>query len=407
MPRTDIPKFQRIFDELRGEIVSGKLKPGDRFPSEAALVRRFDASRITVGRAVRDLRELGLVQRRAGSGTYVQAHSSGTSSGFSFGLLIPDLGQTEIFEPICQGMADAAQAGEHALLWSSTVARDEAGTRQDHALKLCRQYIARKVSGVFFAPFETLGADDLTNTRIVEAFDEARIPVVLLDRDFLPYPRRSHHDLVGIDNRRTGFAATEHLLALGSRRIAFLSYPGTASTVDERVAGYREALFMRRLPVDPALVLHLHKDEETTLRKAVEKLQPDAFVCANDRTAGRLMHSLLAMGRRIPGDIRIVGIDDIAYAALLPVPLTTIHQPCREIGISAMSAMLERIQHPTAPARDILLHCPLIIRRSCGASIRNESFRPERSEAEEAGATYSAPSNKPALPSSTENAKRS
>ena len=370
-PIPSFPKYQRVFDELRREIVSGKYQPGQKLPSEADLVKRFNTSRITVGRAVRDLHQQGLVERRAGSGTYARLDPAPapTSAAHSFGLLIPDLGRTEIFEPICQGMAASPQAAQHALLWggATTSSDDAPAARQEQAWQNARQYIARQVSGVFFAPLESLGPHDDTNARIVAALHQARIPVVLLDRDFLPYPRRSPHDLIGIDNRRTGFLATAHLLALGSRRIAFLAYPRTAATVDERIAGYREALFVHSLPVDPALVLRLPSEDSAHLRPVMETLRPDAFVCANDRTAGRLMHSLLHLGYRIPADLRIVGIDDIAYASLLPVPLTTMRQPCREIGLAAMSAMLERLQRPTMPVRDVLLESTLIIRESCGA----------------------------------------
>ena len=80
------------------------------------------------------------------------------------------------------------------------------------------------------------------------------------------------------------------------------------------------------------------------------------------------MHTLLARGIRIPKDVRIVGIDDVNYAALLPVPLTTVHQPCRDIGETALRVMLERLDRPKMPARDILLDCTLVIRQSCGAS---------------------------------------
>ncbi len=97
-------------------------------------------------------------------------------------------------------------------------------------------------------------------------------------------------------------------------------------------------------------------------------LAPEAVVCANDRTAGRLMHTLLGLGHRVPDDVRLVGIDDVAYARLLPVPLTTLRQPSREIGIAAIAAMLDRLAHPDLPTRDILLQGTLIVRKSCGAS---------------------------------------
>ena len=369
------PKYQRIFEDLRREIVSGKYKPGQKLPSEAALVNRFGASRITIGRAVGDLRRQGLVDRRAGSGTFVrEAANRLESSGLSFGLLIPDLGRTEIFEPICQGMAEAPQASEHALLWGNAQSGDVAATGQDRAWQLCQHYITRSVSGVFFTPLDVAptasrGPEDRTNHRILAALEKARIPVVLLDRDFLPYPQRSTRDLVGIDNWRTGFLATEHLIENGIRRIAFLSSARrSASTVEERAAGYREALFVHGLPAEPALVQRLSSEDEESIGRLMESLKPEAFVCANDLTAGRLMQNLLALGVRIPGDVRIVGMDDVAYASLLPVPLTTMHQPCREIGMAAMALMLERISRADMPARHVLLDCPLIVRKSCGAA---------------------------------------
>jgi GntR family transcriptional regulator of arabinose operon len=97
--------------------------------------------------------------------------------------------------------------------------------------------------------------------------------------------------------------------------------------------------------------------------------RPDAIVCANDRTAGLVMHTLQSLGYLVPNDIRIVGIDDVHYASLLPVPLTTLRQPCREIGVAAMAAMLERVTRPALPPRDIFLHTPLVVRKSCGGSL--------------------------------------
>lgn len=369
------PKYQAVFDELRKEITSGQYRDGQKLPSEADLVKRFGASRITVGRAVRDLRQEGLVERRAGSGTYVRTprpdqHAPG---GLSFGLLIPDLGRTEIFEPICQGMVEAPQASGHALLWGQSTARETGPLQQEQAWQNCQQYIARQVSGVFFAPVDSAphdpaGPGDQVNQRIVAAFEKARIPVVLLDRDVVRYPHRSHLDLVGIDNWRAGFLAAEHLLQLGSRRIVFLTTPQrSASTVDERIAGYREGLFTQGIAFDADLVQRIPADDVAGITRLMETLRPDAFLCVNDRTAGLLMHSLLGLGLRIPGDIRIVGMDDIPYATLLPVPLTTVHQPCREIGMAAMSLMLERVSRPEMPSRHVVLDCPLIIRQSCGA----------------------------------------
>ena len=108
-----------------------------------------------------------------------------------------------------------------------------------------------------------------------------------------------------------------------------------------------------------------------TIDELLDEYRPDGIVCANDCTAGAMMHTLLDLGVSIPGDVRLVGIDDIEYARLLPVPLTTLRQPTREIGDAALAAMLERVARPDIAARDILLHCELIVRGSCGGQIPN------------------------------------
>jgi GntR family transcriptional regulator of arabinose operon len=361
-PRESTPKYQRVFDALRREILSGKYRPGEKLPSEADLVKRFGASRITIGRAVRELRGEDLIDRRAGSGTYVR---SAKSSGLTFGLLIPDLGQTDIFEPMCQGMADASQGGRHALLWGYA---EQTPSRNERAWRLCQQYVERGVSGVFFAPLELAPEDAQANRRIAAAFDKARIPVVLLDRCYLPYPHRSRYDLVGIDNRRAGYLITEHLVQLGSHRIAFVAYPHSASTVEARIAGYREALFFHDIPFERGLIHKFDVGDRDAVRLFMDRELPEALICANDHTAGRLMHALLALGYRIPDQVRMAGIDDALYSSLLPVPLTTIHQPSREIGMAAMSTMLERLARPAMPTRDVLLAAQLVVRDSCGAS---------------------------------------
>jgi GntR family transcriptional regulator, arabinose operon transcriptional repressor len=367
---TRAPKYQQILETLQREILSGRYQPGQKLPSEAALVRRFGTSRITVGRALRELRHAGLIDRRAGSGTYLATSGSG-DGGLLFGLLIPNLAGTEIFGPICQGMSEAPPAGKNALLWGNIT--PDPATKGEQAWQLCQQYIAKKVAGVFFAPLERTPGSEQTNQRIISALERDRVPVVLLDRCFLPYPKRSRHDLVGIDHRRAGYMITEHLLKLGCRHIAFVAYSNSASTVAARIAGYREALFVSGAPVEPTSVQSLNSDDESEVRRVMERLQPDAIIGANDRTAGHLMHSLIRLNYRVPKDVRIVGIDDVEYANLLPVPLTTVHQPCREIGVAAVDAMLERVARPDMPVRDILLDCKLVIRDSCGANLSAEA----------------------------------
>ena len=362
-------KHRRVFDHLLASIQSGELKPGDRLPSEAELGKFFDASRITVAKAVHDLQRMGLVSRRPGSGTHVLAEDRPT--GRTFGLLIPELGLTEIFEPICHGMMRTHFARPDALLWGNSAASAQDSTLA--AEQMVQSFISQKVAGVFFAPIELADERDTANRRIARMLDRAEIPFVLLDRCYMPYPERSPHDLVGVDNRRAGHLATAHLLSLGARRVVFLGAEFAANTVDARITGFYEALRTHAVKPDWDPVWRGNPEDEQFVRRMLDSARPDAVVCANDLTAARLMQVLLAFGIRIPDEIKIVGMDDVRYASLLPVPLTTVHQDCAGIGTVAMATMLQRLEHPELPIRDVLVPVRLVVRRSCGIPQRKTS----------------------------------
>ena len=369
-------KHRRIFDHLLASIQSGELKPGDRLPSEAELGKLFDASRITVAKAVHDLQRMGLVTRRPGAGTHVRAEDR--PSGRTFGLLIPELGLTEIFEPICHGMMRTHFARPDALLWGNSSLSIEDSAKA--AELMVESFIAQKVAGVFFAPLELTPDKDAANRRIARALDRAQIPFVLLDRCYMPYPERSPHDLVGIDNRRAGYIATAHLLGLGAQRLIFFGEELAANTVDARITGFYEALRKHGVMLDWEPVWRGDPQNESYVRRMLDASRPEGLICANDLTAARLMQILLGFGVRIPEEIRIVGMDDIRYASLLPVPLTTIHQDCGGIGAVAMATMLQRLEHPELPIRDVLVPVRLVVRRSCGAHLhRKPSTGPDNS----------------------------
>jgi DNA-binding LacI/PurR family transcriptional regulator len=150
-------------------------------------------------------------------------------------------------------------------------------------------------------------------------------------------------------------------------RPAFIGMPEAASSVDARAAGFRDAVLQAGLDPSGSQIWREDPSDRGRITTLLSSGRPDGFVCASDRTAARLMHTLLSTGIRIPDDVRMVGIDDVSYASLLPVPLTTLRQPCREIGAASVAALHERVMRPDLPPRDILLHGTLVVRRSCGA----------------------------------------
>jgi DNA-binding LacI/PurR family transcriptional regulator len=358
-----LSKYLEIVESLRHDIASGRYRPGARLPSEAELVRKFKVSRMTVVKAIQQLQQEGLVNRRVGSGTF--ASGVDADQGRVFGLLIPELGQTEIFEPICRGMMHSPFLPSHSLSWGH--AHSTSKHKEEEAEQLCQRYIEQGVAGVFFAPLEFSTRQDV-NSRILTALHKAKIPVVLLDRDVAEYPNRSHYDLVGLDNRQAGYVVTDHLVRQGAKRIAFLAREHSAGTVEDRIVGYREALIRHDCTIPKSLILRGDPADLQFMETALRQNRIDAVMCANDRTAANLMQTLISIGIRVPEDVRVAGIDDVRYASLLPIPLTTFHQPCTGIGRASMSAMLERVNHPDLPVRSIMLSGHLVVRQSCGTA---------------------------------------
>ena len=136
--RTEPPKYRQIYDTLKEAIAAGEYRARQRLPTESELVKTFNTSRVTVNRALRELQLAGLIDRRVGSGSYVCATAA---QDYTFGLLIPDLGRTEIFEPICRGMAEAQVGQQQVLLWGRSP--DKTDDVETQAKELCQQWIAK------------------------------------------------------------------------------------------------------------------------------------------------------------------------------------------------------------------------------------------------------------------------
>ncbi len=372
------PKCQNIFQYFYDKIVSGEYKPGDRLPGEHQIAKIFQVSRPTVGRALLELKKARLVDRQVGSGTYVlnspvaeSAKSPRVPTERRLGLLVPGLGQGEIFEPICNQITLAVQENGFSIyVGDANSLRNVDNKRLASATEeLCRQYVEQKVQGVVFQPIELSSGMEDANKRILSLLEKANIPVVLIDADAVPFPERSQFDLVGIDNRRVGAVLARHLVERGAKRIHFVAKSGAANTVATRVFGFLEQMFALTGRWESDAV-HRVENFETEIPAIVRERRPDAFICGNDHTAARVIQVLTRLKLRIPDDVRVVGVDDLRYAKLLSVPLTTVAQPCSEIGAQAARLLVERIENPELPVRDLLLDFKLVVRESSGSAYR-------------------------------------
>jgi LacI family transcriptional regulator len=364
-----IPKHREIYRALAAEIADGRYNASQRLPSEAQLVRRFGVSRPTAARALRDLQLEGLVERRVGAGSFIRKGTRAAASveaSRQLGLLLPGLEVTEIFEVFCGELASLTRANDYSLLWAGG-GRTRGDLSVKDAEEACQHLIDRSVQGVFFAPFEFNPEMQRVSKRTVDHFMGAGIAVVLLDRDLVPFPFRSDLDLVGLDNVMAGYLAGEHFAKLGVTRIAFLARPLSAPTITARVTGVREALLAAGVE-PPKDFCHVGEPrDEAFVRGLVAGKKFDGIICGNDFTAAQLMHTFARLKIRVPEDIRLIAFDNLRYAELLGVPLTTVSQPYREMAANAMRAMLNRLADPTLPATALLSSPHLVVRSSCGA----------------------------------------
>jgi LacI family transcriptional regulator len=365
-------KHRTISRQLTTEVIAGKYNKTGRLPSEAQLVKRFGVSRPTVGRAMRELQEQGLIERRAGSGTYIRPEKDRSRSAHpmipQIGLLMPSLYHTEIFEPIFGELASLCRSNDYGLWWGANMSfAVETNMTAPEAETLCGQFIDRGVMGVFFVPFEHQTDRETTNQRITERLKHAGIPVVLLDRDIGVFPNRSEFDIVGVDNVAGGYLLADHLIKLGVRRMVYVKRPLTAPTVDSRIIGAQKAILDNGLQIPQPFVYSGDPANIKFVNSFAQNQKIDAILCTSDHLAAELLQTLTRIGIRVPKDLRLVGFDNVRFASLLSTPLTTVEQPIRDIAITAFSALRERMTNPTLPARTLILTPRLVVRESCGA----------------------------------------
>lgn len=196
-------------------------------------------------------------------------------------------------------------------------------------------------------------------------FEGARIPCVLIDPVDLPDP-----DLpsVGATNWAGGLAATRHLLDLGHRRIAVIGGPRALLCSRARIDGYRAALDSAGLPLDPELVRHGDFHHIGGYERARELLAlPDpttAVFAGSDEQAFGVVEAARVTGRTVPGDLSVVGFDDLPMSRWASPPLTTVRQPLAEMGRAAAGMLQTLMEGRALDTPRVELATQLLVRSS-------------------------------------------
>lgn len=193
------------------------------------------------------------------------------------------------------------------------------------------------------------------------------VAVVEVDRQLTP----GECDAVLLDNAQAASDAMTHLLALGHQRIGLLTVDTEWTSDAGRLQGYRAALHRAGLPFDPALLVKMapHDSEDRAERRIRELLgRPGltAIFAANNVLTVRAWHVLRRAGLRLPGDISLVGFDDVAWMDMVTPGITAVAQPTVDLGWRAAQLLLRRMRDRSLPPMPEQMDGKLIVRGSTG-----------------------------------------
>jgi LacI family transcriptional regulator len=277
-----------------------------------------------------------------------------TNRSYTIGVLIPDL-NNPLFPPILRGIEDRLEVAGYTPLIANTDNDPERELLDTQAMR------ARQVDGIIAA----------TARRDHGLFDEvvaAGLDLVLVNR-WLPDVAISS---ATADDRKGQRLAVQHLTDLGHRSIAYIAGPLDYSTGFDRREGFLEAVRGAGLEPDPALIVVSEAFTESEGTRLCGALldggrEFTAIAAANDLLALGCLDAFAERGVDCPGEISVVGFNDMPFAARFQPPLTTIHIPHYEIGSAAAELMLERLQGADGETRHIRLEPTLVVRSSTSA----------------------------------------
>ena len=277
------------------------------------------------------------------------------------GLIFTDA-LNPFFAIIAVAIEDVARQNGYTVVLGNT--RYEPATFR-HYLET---FLAYGVEGLVVVPSDASGE----HRGLIERLP---VPCVVLDQRV---PNLAV-DQVASDNVAGARQLAEHLLGLGHRRIAFVGGDPKAPTGQERVRGFRLAHEARGVPVDESLVRMRDFWEESAyaiVESLLARTRPDALFAANLNTLVGTVRAVRAAGLAIPGDIAVVGFDDIPFMSAITPFLTVVAQQSRTLGVIAAQLLLDKLSGKRARAehQTVLVQPELIVRESCGARLRGTGW---------------------------------
>lgn len=283
------------------------------------------------------------------------AQSMRTSSTKVIGCILPDT-SNPLFGTIAKGAEAVARKNGYAFL----VANSNYDT--EHEIELLNFMFQRRVDGLLFAP------SDEMNPKMIQAIESARMPTVLMEREF---PKSC--DRV-TSNQADGMRqAAEHLISLGHKRIALITLKSNILPGRERRKGFEQALTQAGIKIDPFLVRPDTQSADYAYQQMQELMSmeepPTAIIMGGNTMLAGAIRALNLTNKRVPEDLSIIAVGDTDLAELGSPPITTVRWDLEGLGAESANILLDRIKTKTDPKtagpKHIVRPTEIVLRRSC------------------------------------------
>ncbi len=373
------PLYWQVADDIRAQIESDKWPAGTKLPSERAMCERYGVSQITIRRSLRELDHAGLVYSRHGVGWFVDEQvppagqeAESAVTGPDVTLILPTLDRlsTVVVQHLVAELGSGRWAGGNIPVHLHFTDGDEG--QQQAAIARWQQHAAQSEEEprlLLLWPCKDTNAEI---DALLDKLDALRHSVALFPA------HASSADWVGValDETLCVQKATQHLLHLGYRRVAYLGEDLAQRIGRLHYGGFTNALWEQglELPLDWVFGSSLWDDVNTHRFSAegerfeevfTRSHRPLALVCSSDLYAAEALALLQSLGLRCPEDVALVGVGDHALGAYLPTPLTTLRYDLEGLQRAVMRLVLDLLDGRSH--NQVIISGDIMVRASCGA----------------------------------------
>lgn len=352
-------KYFQLMEDLKEQIISGKIKAGEKLPSENELSQNYQVSRQTVRKALSILQNAGYIYAEHGRGTFCSELLRHTHNSKNIAVITTYLSDY-IFPRVIQGIDSVLTAEGYSIILKNT-----RNSRSREAQYL-EELLQKDIDGIIIEPSKS--QIFCRHMHLYRKLEEFQIPYVFIQGCF-PQMRDKPHILM--DDCKGGYMITHYLISLGHRKIAGV-FKADDMQGQNRHKGYAMALQEAGIMYDAEMVVWYHTEDrkihpyESIKELAGQKQEMDAVVCYNDQTAVQVIRALKEEGLRIPEDVSVTGYDNSHIANQEGLQLTTIAHPQEKLGEMAAELLLELLHNgEQEKPQSVLIEPELIIGNSC------------------------------------------